>query len=135
MTPDFLRAVLDTLIPGEAAPAEAGLPPLPSGSAVIVDHASYAVQHADVLHAIATQAGGERAFAEAAEAARTSVLRSIEARQPEPFRALLTVLLQDYYETPAVLAAMGWRADPPQPRGHELSPAETTPLAAPARAN
>jgi hypothetical protein len=43
-----------------------------------------------------------------------------------PFQALVSQLLQDYYETEAVLLAMGWRAEPPQPRGHVLPPFDET---------
>ena len=35
-------------------------------------------------------------------------------------------LLAAYYSHPAVIAAFGWRTDPPQPKGHELEPFEET---------
>ena len=31
-------------------------------------------------------------------------------------------LLARYYSHPAIAAAFGWRADPPQPKGHGLEP-------------
>ena len=120
MTPEFLRAVLDTLIPGETVPGESDLPALPSGSAAGVNAASHASAHHDVLRAIAARAGGEDVFATADEAARVQTLKSIEREQPDEFRALVTALLLDYYESAPVLAAMGWRPDPPQPKGHRL---------------
>jgi hypothetical protein len=80
MTPAFLNAVIDTLLPAEA-PAP-GRVALPGGTA----------------------AGIER----------------IERERPAEFRALLVALLPDYYESPDVLTALGWRPEPPQPAGHGL---------------
>lgn len=125
MTPEFLRAVLDTLIPGETTSGDTGLPPLPSGSAAGVDIAAYAASHVDVLRAIAAKAGSVQTFAAAEEAKRVSVLQAIERERPDTLRALVVALLTDYCETDLVLAAMGWRADPPQPMGHTLSPMAT----------
>jgi hypothetical protein len=133
MTPEFLRAVIDTLIPGETSPSEAGQPALPRGSTAAVDLAPHAETHRDVLRAIAERAGGEESFAAADEAARVGVLQSIERERPDPFRALVVQLLQDYYESDPVLVAMGWRTDPPQPRGHPMMPMDTPTRAALAR--
>ena len=38
-------------------------------------------------------------------------------------------LLAAYYCHPAVVAAFGWRSDPPQPKGHELEPFDDALLA------
>lgn len=35
-------------------------------------------------------------------------------------------LLAAYYSHPAVIAAFGWRPDPPQPKGHTLEPFDET---------
>lgn len=121
MTPEFLRAVLDTLAPGETVSGEAGLPPLPSGSAAGVDIAAHAAVHDDVLHAIAARASGAEAFATADEAERVSLLQVTERERPDAFRALVVDLLTDYYETDIVLTAMGWRTEPPQPMGHAMT--------------
>ncbi|MGH6931379.1 MAG: hypothetical protein ACREEE_02980 [Dongiaceae bacterium] len=134
MTPAFLRAVVDTLIPGETAPGEPGLPALPSGSAVGIDPAPHVTAHHIILGAIAARAGGEDGFANADEAARVQTLKSIEQEQPDEFRALVTALWQDYYESAPVLAAMGWRAEPPQPNGHRVPQSDTTSDALLARA-
>jgi hypothetical protein len=121
--PEFLRAVLDTLLPGETS-GPPGRAALPAGSAAGVDLATYAKVGRPALEAILRAAGGASAFAAAAEPDRIAALRKAECQLPGPFRTLLAPLLADYYESPAVLAAFGWRADPPQPHGHPLPPAD-----------
>jgi hypothetical protein len=111
MTPEFLAAVLDTLLPGDDA--------LPSGTRAGLDPAAYA-SHQTVLDAIARQAGGLDALVRANGRARTAALQAIERTAPDLFRALLTAVLSDYYEAPAVLTALGWRSEPPQPAGHAV---------------
>ncbi|HTO81228.1 MAG TPA: hypothetical protein VMQ73_03290 [Methylomirabilota bacterium] len=110
MIPEFLAAVIDTLLPGDDV--------LPSGTAAGVALAPGT--HAPVLQAVRTEAGGMDAFAQAPEAARVAVLQAVERAHPETFRALLVAVLSDYYEAALVLAALGWRSDPPQPWGHAL---------------
>ena len=125
MTPAFLSAVVDTLLPGDD-----GTPPLPSATAAGVEAtlAEHLVSSRDralhdaVLQAIASEVRGEEAFVRADAAARIAALRRVEADMPGPFRALISLVLQDYYEAEAVLLAMGWRAEPPQPEGHVLPP-------------
>ena len=117
MTPAFLAAVIDTLLPGDDA--------LPSGTRAGLDPAAYAGAHRAVFDAIAAQAGGPEAFVHADESARTAILRTIE-RTPDAFRALLTIVLSDYYEAPAVLAALGWRSEPPQPAGYSIPPIDSS---------
>ena len=34
--------------------------------------------------------------------------------------------MPDYYETPLVLNALGWRSEPPQPRGHIVAAMDET---------
>ena len=75
-----------------------------------------------VLEAIAKQAGGADAFNASSEPARIAVVQAIERAMPDAFRALLSALLADYYKSPSVLSAMGWRTDPPQLQGHEMQP-------------
>jgi hypothetical protein len=115
MTPEFLAAVIDTLLPGDDA--------LPSGPQA--DVALTADAHAPVLEAVSAQAGGMDAFSSAPEPARVTILRAVEHAHPEAFRALLVAVLSDYYESAPVLTAMGWRSDPPQPLGHELPSSDT----------
>jgi hypothetical protein len=125
MTPAFLSAFVDTLLPGDD-----GAPRLPSatdaGVATKLAHHLVAgrdrLAHEVVLHAIANAARGDEAFVRADEAGRIAAVRRVEAEMRGPFQALVSVVLQDYYEAETVLVAMGWRADPPQPSGHVLSP-------------
>jgi hypothetical protein len=86
MTPAFLAAVIDTLLPGDDV--------LPSGTGAGVTLAADA--HAAVLEAISTQAGGMDAFAGALEPAHVAILRAVECAHPEAFRALLVAVLSDY---------------------------------------
>jgi hypothetical protein len=112
MTPEFLAAVIDTLLPGDDA--------LPSGTQAGLNPAAYGASHRAVFGAIAAQAGGDDLFARADENVRCAALAAIERAAPDAFRALLVSVLSDYYEAPPVLAALGWRTDPPQPAGHAM---------------
>ena len=132
MTPGFLSAVLDTLLPGDH-----GAPPLPTGTAAgVAAKLAHLVARRDgarhhvVLQAIARAARGEEAFVLADPAGRIAAVRLVEAEMREPFRAFVALVLQDYYEADAVLLAMGWRAAPPQPEGHVLPPFDETLLEA-----
>lgn len=121
MTPEFLAAVIDALLPGERT-APPGAMPLPSGTQAGLDPAAYASSHRAVFDAIAAQAGSCELFVRADESARDAILKTVERVIPDAFRALLTTVLSDYYEAPPVLTALGWRIDPPQPTGHALPP-------------
>jgi len=113
MTPEFLAAVIDTLLPGGDA--------LPSATRAGLDPAVYAASHRTVLDAITAQAGSADAFLHADESARTAAVRGVERTAPDAFRTFLTAVLSDYYEAPHVLAALGWRSEPPQPAGHSIA--------------
>jgi len=117
MTPEFLAAVIDTLLPGEQK-APPGAMPLPSGTQADLDPAAYSSSHRAVLNAIAAQAGSCELFVRADESARDAILKAVERAMPDAFRALLATVLSDYCEAPPVLTALGWRVDPPQPSGH-----------------
>ena len=112
MTPEFLAAVIDALLPGDDI--------LPSATHAGLDPATYATLHRAAFDAIAGQAHGAQAFVDADETVRNAVVRAIERSAPDAFRALLTALLSDYCEAPAVLAALSWRSEPPQPAGHAV---------------
>ena len=122
MSPAFLEAVLATLLPGEDTR-------LPGGAAAGIDLLAYD-EATPVLDLIATAAGGEAAFLSALPAARQAALAVAEARAPEQFRRLLQPILADYLETPAVLAAFGGDATPPQPGGRPLAEMDSETLAA-----
>ncbi|MBV9741563.1 MAG: hypothetical protein JOZ30_18120 [Hyphomicrobiales bacterium] len=122
----FLEAVVDTILPGERAGPDAtpDLLPLPPGShAGVVLDPSYAAQQG-VLRLIAERAGGEEAFARASFSKRTELLEQVERESFAPFRALVSALVQDYYEAPSVLVAMGWREGAAQPLGHDVPQAD-----------
>jgi hypothetical protein len=119
MSPAFLAALLDTLLPGE--------PPLPRGSAVGLDLRAVMEAYQPVFDAIAARVGGADSFASASEAERIAALKEIERTMPDTFRALLAAILTEYYDGDAALTAMGWRTAPPQPTGHAVEPiGETT---------
>jgi hypothetical protein len=120
MNAGFLRAVVDTLLPGEAAAPAGAQGGLPSGSAAGLDLGKYADATGVVLDAIVKATGGSDRFIEADEARRTEILKSVQSAAPEAFAALLALLLADYCEAPDVLTALGWRSEPPQPRGHSV---------------
>jgi hypothetical protein len=124
VTSEFVSAVVDTLLPGDR-----GVPPLPTGTAAGVamqlDHLGGERDRALrdlVLRAIANAARGEEVFVRADAAGRIASVRRVELEMPGPFRALVALVLRDYYEAEIVLLAMGWRAEPPQPKGHVLQP-------------
>ena len=119
MNAAFVAAVADTLLPGDSGGAD-GYAPLPPASAAGVDLAGIANAHSAVLDAVAQQIGNAEAFLSAVESARIPVIQSVERAMPEAFRALLSALLAAYYEAPPVLAAMGWRTEPPQSLGHRM---------------
>ena len=108
----FLRGVADMLLPGDAALPSAGA----AGVALDAPPA-----HEAVLLDIARRIGGAEAFIAATPAQRSDAIRACAAANAEAFRALLLPLLADYYESDAVLTALGWRSAPPQPQGHALA--------------
>jgi hypothetical protein len=131
VTPEFMSAVVDTLLPGDR-----DVPPLPTGTAAgvaaklehLVADRERALRDV-VLGAIASASRGEDAFVRTDAAGRIASVRQVEAEMPGPFRALVALVLQDYYEAEIVLLAMGWRAEPPQPQGHVLPPFDEALLA------
>lgn len=114
--PAFLDALLDTLLPGDGT--------LPRGGDVGVRIADAVAAHTGCVAAIARDAGGTQAFVKAAADRRVAVVAAAEARDAAAFRAFLMPLLLDYYGADAVMEALGWRAGPPQPRGHALPPTD-----------
>jgi hypothetical protein len=114
MTPEFLAAVIDMLLPGDDA--------LPSGTRAGLDPAAFVEPHRAVFDAIAAEVGGPAVFARTDECTRNAAVRAVERAAPDAFRTLLTAVLANYYEAPAVLAALGWRGEPPQPTGHRVAP-------------
>jgi hypothetical protein len=123
--PAFLRAVVDTLLPGDE-----GTPPLPVGTAIGVGERLAARvagdrdadAHVALLGRVARWAGSEAAFLRMDGAARADTLRAVEAETREDFARLVTLALEEYYESEPVILAMGWRVQSPQPLGHPVQP-------------
>lgn len=123
--PAFLGAVIDTLLPGDD-----GQPPLPTGTAAGLGErlAARIARGRDAdprlatLKAIARRAGGEAAFARSDAATRADTLRAVEAQSREAFGDLVSLALEEYYDSDPVILAMGWRIEPPQPLGHQVRP-------------
>jgi len=120
MTDAFLEAVLNTILPSEAGMG------LPSGSAAGLDVSRQDAAAGPVLRIVLAAAGGEESFLSASAEERRAAVEAAERQAPETFRALLAVLLADYYECEAVLNGFGWRAEPPQPQGHRLEATDET---------
>lgn len=120
MTVTFRDAVLDILLPAEAAPPS-GRMALPSGNALGIDLARQSETAKPVLELIAAATGGEEAFMVASPEARRAAVAAVEARSPEAFRRFIAPILADYCETADVLAALGGPAAPPQPHGQPLA--------------
>jgi len=117
MRPELVGAVVDALLPGDG-----GSPALPSATAAGVTARVEAGReaHRPVIEEIARAAGGEDAFLAAGAARRADALRQVEAAMPDVFAALLLAVVEEYYDADAVLLAMGWPVEPPQPNGHPL---------------
>jgi hypothetical protein len=116
-TPAFCAAAIDAICPGLA-----GHKVLPAATQAGLSGMAYAERHADALGAVAAEAGDADAFVAAAPAARAAILQRVEAQHRAAFRSLVQAVIADYYESPAVLSALGWRVEPPQPSGHRLEP-------------
>lgn len=114
----LLDAVVDTLMPGDDV--------LPSGSAagVRIDRAA----HHAVLEAIARAAGDEDRFVRADARARARAVREVERAMPAELAALLVAVAEGYYDSDAVITALGWTAAAPQPNGRPLPAFDEGPL-------
>jgi hypothetical protein len=113
----LLDAVIDAVCPGLA-----GATVLSPATGAGLSGLAYGERHAGVFGAVAAEAGGADAFLAMAPETRAAMLGRVEAGHPVAFRALVQAVIADYYEAPAVLTALGWRAEPPQPLGHRLQP-------------
>ncbi|HEV8388598.1 MAG TPA: hypothetical protein VGQ35_02085 [Dongiaceae bacterium] len=121
MTRVMLLAVLDTLLPGDE-----GEPPLPNASEAALDLKKLERLAEPVVAALADSDG----FLMASATDRVARLRAVEQSAPDAFKALLAEALATYYEAAPVLAALGWRAAPPQPHGHDVAPNDDATLRA-----
>ncbi len=105
MTDAVLVALLDTLLPGADG--------MPAAARSGLDLAALRPHAGPLLDDL-----GKMDFAAADSGARAALLQSLERSRPEEFRRFLEAALGAYYQAPAVLAAFGWRSEPPMPRGH-----------------
>ncbi|SDR35318.1 hypothetical protein SAMN05519103_02266 [Rhizobiales bacterium GAS113] len=127
MNTNFLAAVMDTILPGEPELA-GGAAPLPCATQAGLALSRDDPRHDLVLRLIARQAGGEARFIAASAAERAAILQAVEQEGFEAFRALVSSLLQDYYEAPEILRILGWRGGGPQPQGHLVPEADAETL-------
>ena len=128
MNSRLMAAITDTVLPREMNVPDGKLA-LPCGSEVPIRLAELHLRHSSVIAAIAHMAGGGAAFVEAPENLRIGIIEAVERQQAVEFRALLVEMLEAYYGAPEVLAAMGWRSEPPQPAGHAVEPSSQATLA------
>ena len=112
MSEALLSAIADTLLPGDAK--------VPAASRAGIDLDKHAQRAAPIAAAVVRLAGSEQSFISSDEAKRIALLQSVQRELPDAFTALLSDLLPDYYEAPAVIEALGWPSRPPQPQGHVL---------------
>jgi hypothetical protein len=128
VTQDALSAVLDRLIPGDAArglPA-AGAIGLPGYVAERLGDALASLEPGfAALDAAAREQSG-RPFAELGIPEGNEVLRRYAERDPGFLPALLFHGYAGYYQNPAVLEALGMEGRPPHPKGYELEAGDLT---------
>ena len=113
MSDALLSAIADTLLPGDAK--------IPAASKAGIDLGKHRERAAPIVAAVVRLAGSEQDFIVGDEAKRIAQLQSVQQELPDAFMALLAALLPDYYETAAVIDALGWPSHPPQPQGHFLA--------------
>ena len=134
--PAFLRALVDTLLPGGDVAHGVTLPAASELDIHLRLESWLGDQHPEIVKAvalIATHGGDEAAFASADIATRASVISAAQKEQSAVFAILISQCLTAYYEHPHVIEAFGWTSAPPQPAGHALAPFDVD-LLAPVRA-
>ena len=119
----LVHVIVDVLLPGDGDAA------LPAASEVGVNDALLsAIETPDglayrrVVARIARELGGAHEFTRATPDRRMAALQAVEKAMPVEFRALVVLTLETYYQSDAVIRAMGWRTEPPQPLGHAVDP-------------
>jgi hypothetical protein len=119
----LVHVIVDVLLPGDEDAA------LPAASEVgVSDSLAAALETAEgleyhrVVGRIARELGGAHEFIRATPDRRIAVLRAVEKEMPSEFRKLVVFALEAYYQADAVMLAMGWRTEPPQPLGHPVEP-------------
>jgi hypothetical protein len=114
-----IAALLDTLLPGDAA--------FPPAGAVMGVAERVVALAGPVLAAL------PRGFDAADQVRREEMLRAVEASAPAAFERFVAAVYVAYYTVPAVQAVLershGHAARPPQPEGHVLAPFDDAMLA------
>jgi hypothetical protein len=123
----LVHVIVDTLLPGDEDAQ------LPAASEMGVNEALVKALEAPdgltyhrVVSRIARELGGAHEFLHATPDRRIAVLQAVEKQMPAEFRALVVLALETYYQSDAVIRALGWRTEPPQPLGHEVDPLDET---------
>jgi hypothetical protein len=109
MNATMLRAVADTLLPGD----DAGLP---KGSDIAEVVEALRARASAILLLLPSEFPGRDAKT------RAALLRDVEQSAFQPFRDMVLAALKAYYEDARVLAAMEADPAPPQPHGMTLAP-------------
>ena len=108
MSSVLFAAIFDTMVPGGEVTDDVSLPP---ASAII---------HAGQLLPPEIVAAAGAGFAGMDAAGREARLAEIALALPTRWQVLLKSVLETYYSNPRILRAFHWRAEPPQPEGHDL---------------
>ena len=108
MSSVLCAAIIDTMVPGGEVADDVSLPP----ASAIID--------ADRLLQPEIVAAAGAGFAGLDAAGREALLAEIALALPTQWQALLKAVLETYYSDPRILRAFHWRAEPPQPEGHDL---------------
>ena len=127
----LLTDVLDRLIPStERLPAAGALGVADYVDRVLAGSTDLRRAILEALLQIDATAGREhsRAFFALEGGRKDSVLRRVEASEPEGFQALLRQAYNGYYSDPTVITGLGLEARPPQPVGYELEAGDLSPL-------
>jgi hypothetical protein len=122
----ILVAVLDALIPPSEEPRRPG-----AGAVGVGDHVAGVLARSpehEPLVAAGLSALGV-GFLDLAPRARADALSALAASQPGFLPFLIFQTYRAYYQTPAVLEALGLPPRPPYPQGYAIEPSDWTLLA------
>lgn len=119
---DPLRALLDTLLPGDGqdwpAAGQHGLADRTRALAALFPNGAQALE--TVLEAL------PEGFADTSQETRETLLRDIEAQEPAAFEQTVTAAYNAYYTDPDIRDIIerltGYENRPPQPKGYDLPP-------------
>jgi hypothetical protein len=122
---ELLRTVLNRLIPASGSFPGAGDLGIASYIEKVVGQSValrrlFAQGLAQIEIACQPLSGQE--FADLLDHQKDTVLRQVEATNPEFFSALVTHTYSGYYSNPLVVRLLGLEVRPPQPQGYKLEP-------------